>query len=69
MNSGRYPWEDCRANDWLALLTKQLQIFYPKEAYYSKMALYGLALRDGIVTEDIYNSAEKYYGKFWDLTI
>ena len=47
-------------------LTDELEHLYPLEVAYGTLAsLYGNALREKIITKDIYDEAREHYGKLW----
>ena len=47
-------------------LTDELEHLYPLEVAYGTLAsLYGNALREKIITKDIYDEAKKHYDKMW----
>lgn len=47
-------------------LTDELEHLYPLEVAYGTLAsLYGNALREHIITKEIYEEAKKHYDKMW----
>ena len=47
-------------------LTDELEHLYPLEVAYGTLAsLYGNALREHIITKEIYDEAKKHYDKMW----
>jgi len=47
-------------------MTIELGNIYPVEFHYnSRASLWNLGLEEGLVTRDLYNTAEKYYGNLW----
>lgn len=47
-------------------LTDELEHLYPLEVAYGTLAsLYGNALREKIITKDIYDEAKQHYDKMW----
>lgn len=50
----------------IVMITNILVHLYPIEGVYgSRASLYGEAKRDGIITNDEYTEASKFYGKLW----
>jgi hypothetical protein len=46
---------------------RELAEKYPIEANYnSRQSLWSCGLRDGLVSEELYRTAQNYYGRLWD---
>lgn len=47
-------------------MTDLLETLYPLEATYGSLdSLYGNALREKIITKEIYDEAKRHYDKMW----
>ena len=46
--------------------TNTLESMYPDGGYVSYQAIYQHGLNDGIITQNEYNEAKKFYGSLWN---
>lgn len=50
----------------ITITTSELSDKYPTEAYGSRASLWGCALRDDLVTREVYDKASNFYGRLWN---
>ena len=46
----------------------ELEKEYPDGGYVSRATIFGYAFRDGMIDEDTYDNARKYFGSLWNYT-
>lgn len=63
--SGRYPWG---RTDWSKLYEKFEGIYNPYNVQMSRAEAFGKAMNDGLITDEDYNEARKFYGNLWNYT-
>ena len=63
--SGRYPWG---RTDWGKLYEKFKGMYNPYPAQMSRAEAFGKARNDGLITDEEYNEARKFYSNLWNYT-